>query len=62
MNCAGCGDIARGRRTKLPCCRDCLRFTPFKWESGVDELRRINRSAREEQKKVSTAIRKGSWN
>ena len=62
MNCSSCGDLGRGRRFGLPCCKDCLRLTKFKWESGVDELRRINRSAREEQKAAPKAIRKGSWN
>lgn len=46
MSCAACGDPARGRRMKLPCCKDCLRVSDFKFESAVDEWRRINREAR----------------
>ncbi len=32
---------------KLGCCRDCLRVAHFKFEAGVEELRRINREARQ---------------
>lgn len=47
MKCSACGDIAFGRRQKLPCCKDCLRVSNFKFESALDEMRRINLSERE---------------
>jgi hypothetical protein len=47
MKCSACGDIAFGRRQKLPCCKDCLRVSNFKFESALDEMRRINIAERE---------------
>lgn len=64
MNCATCGDIGKGRRNKLPCCKTCLKFSQEKWESFLDEMRRINKSARENQevKPCDGTKAKGTWN
>lgn len=45
-SCVSCGDRAFGMRQKLPCCKDCLRLSVFKFESAVDEMRRIMRESR----------------
>lgn len=59
MACAACGDLAKVRRAKLPCCKDCLKVSDFKFESAVEELERIKNS---KDKKSSTKKSIGKWN
>lgn len=39
--CAGCGERALLRRGVVPICKLCIRLSPTKWMSAVDELKRV---------------------
>jgi len=47
LACSACWDRATILRKGKPCCRSCARLSPFKWESALDEARRIEASKNE---------------
>lgn len=50
--CAGCGlpSVRLRGNPPLRACHYCIRMTPFRFESAVDEWKRILRAEREEKK------------